>query len=1536
MNLDWRNIRSLAGDKDKGFEEFCTQLARQHGPDNSKFIRNGTPDAGVECVVTTPQGMEWGWQSKYIFTLGKSQWAQLDESVRSALGGHPNLVRYYICIPIDLPDGRSGASTSARQNWSRHTDKWKNWGEEKGMNVEFILWDSAHMLLELARPQNSGLAMFWFGSPGCFTQEWFEAQITKAINSAGPRYTPEIHVELPISKCFDAFGRTDAMVERVEETGRELREKCRWLLRWDNFDDIPKLGDVARSFQADLNELFKSLDEFQERPFGTQGLYELRRLVELVIAGRQPIASYLKEVGESALQLPDKPDSAQQDRKRRLEKIDSKKRELWEITEVLYDAKASYEKEAKFAETQRLAIIGEAGTGKTHLLCDLAKERLLAGRPTILLLGQSFTTTEDPGRQVLSLLDLPNISLGDFVGCLEASAKAANSRGLILIDALNEGLGRQFWPQHLSGFIETVTKSPWLGVVVSVRTCYLESVIPEEVRASMVCTRHTGFEEIQYEAAKSFFMYHGLEFGSTPVFSREFSNPLFLKTLCKGLKDSGCVRLPRGFHGITKVFDLYIDATNKVLSARLNYPPKLCLVRQALQACALAMAERKLSWLPLSLGREAVDALLPNREYSQSLYKALLDEGILMEGLTWTQDGISEDTVCIAYERWADHLVARQLLDKYLDQNNPAGIFKPDGILTLRGEDTLLSAGLIEALSIQLPERIGRELLSLAPYAIDQWGVGDAFLNSVLWRDPRACTHAMKALMNYYEWSENYASNGVWNTRIAAATIPGHALNMEHSDRWLKATAMPDRDADWSISIHREWDQDQSIRHLIDWAGTLERGAILEDDAIWLSSLTLSWCFTSSNRMLRDRATKAAINLLDGRLEWVTKLVHHFADIDDLYVLERILAIALGTTLRSKDVPGIKGLAIATYETVFASGSPHPHILLRDYARGVIERASYLDCELPFDLDQCKPPYRSEWPNIPTDIEIKALEESWKEIGKSKPDEEWAKHSIISSVLDGDFGRYVIGTNSWNTNWLSIRLEEPDWKSPDERIEEFVNSLSDRQKTLWDEFSSSKQSHGFTSPSILESTWGRSLNEKQKEELKNEITDRLTKEAVAKQKFLSSLRNNKKAQIENLLVEQEKFGSRNPPSFDLRWIQRYVVKRVFDLGWTVERFGRFDRNYIKGSASRSPHKAERMGKKYQWIAYHEISAFVADHFKYFEQYGSEEGLRNYLGPWQGWFRNIDPTHNFKRLPLCGTRSKPLPEWWIPSPYSNWQNERTGADWALDISDLPDLSGLICLKDNSDVSWLNAFASFSWRRKHRPSETYDSVEDRSIWLKLHAFLVRDVDVSKLVEWGATCDSEHRWFDASIPRHTNLFLGEYAWSDAARFFECPYYADDGWSRPGKCPVEALSVPSSYLEESAGFDCSLEEGFQLYLPCSEIVRDCGLEWTGIGSDFADKGGRILAKDPSAHEYGDNCLLLRRPEFAEYLKSRGLSMVWAVTGRKYRSTPTHDHRDYFESSFSGVLVLKGADVEGQINFKQSGGGKLLNSLQLEVGQKI
>ena len=110
---------------------------------------------------------------------------------------------------------------------------------------------------------------------------------------------------------------------------------------------------------------------------------------------------------------------------------------------------------------------------------------------------------------------------------------------------------------------------------------------------------------------------------------------------------------------------------------------------------------------------------------------------------------IPEVVVFIAYERLADHLAARSLLDRCLDVNDPASAFAAEGGLAFVCDDKqYFSPGLGEALCIQIPERTGQELVSIAPACAERWGFGDAFRQSLVWRTYAAFSNDTGVALN--------------------------------------------------------------------------------------------------------------------------------------------------------------------------------------------------------------------------------------------------------------------------------------------------------------------------------------------------------------------------------------------------------------------------------------------------------------------------------------------------------------------------------------------------------------------------------------------------------------------------------------------------------------------------------------------------------------------------------------------------------------------------------------------------------------------
>ena len=166
MAVDWDAIRHLDGSQSAGFEELCAQLARSESPSPDGFVRKGSPDAGVECFCTLPDGNEWGWQAKYFLELNSSRWSQIDESVKNALDKHPKMARYYICVPMNRADARLEGQTSALERWDRHVEKWQGWSHDHGMSVEFVWWGSSELVDRLSKPEHIGRMYYWFGKHG--------------------------------------------------------------------------------------------------------------------------------------------------------------------------------------------------------------------------------------------------------------------------------------------------------------------------------------------------------------------------------------------------------------------------------------------------------------------------------------------------------------------------------------------------------------------------------------------------------------------------------------------------------------------------------------------------------------------------------------------------------------------------------------------------------------------------------------------------------------------------------------------------------------------------------------------------------------------------------------------------------------------------------------------------------------------------------------------------------------------------------------------------------------------------------------------------------------------------------------------------------------------------------------------------------------------------------------------------------------------------------------------------------------------------
>ena len=1405
----------------------CNQLAQHESvPAGSQFVPKAAPDAGIESYWILSTGSEWGFQAKFFTSPPDgSQWGQIDDSVATALAKHPNLTKYTICLPIDRADPRIPKQNWFKDEWDKHVEKWNKWAAGKQRSVAFTYWGETEIAGRLSVEQHAGRYFFWF-SKDLFTDQWFEDQLNRTIADAGPRYTPEVNVCLPIDKVFDGLYRHTRFFADLAGYRREIKKYARFSpTEADAFatDEIALLNQEATKLLQVLDTGIATRADAPVEFAAITAAIEGTRAAIFSYEGR--LARYEETKREEAKK---KGTPTEEELNRQPSMYADTNYYIRRLLSALYELGDFCDgNPALAANSNAVLVTGNGGCGKTHLLCDIASRRLCVGAPSILLLGQHFYKGS-PWKQILDQLGL-DCKPDHFLSALEIAGQLRGQITMFAIDALNEGDGRTLWRNHLAGLLTDLRRFPGIRASFSVRSTYEALCIPGGIAESdLLSVFHPGFADHEYVAAKTFFAFYKIKQPSVPLLVPEFQNPLFLKTFCKALNNEGRTEIPNGLHGITAVFNFFIRSINHKLSEPeyLDYDSLQQPVSKAVNVIADIMAADKKAHVDRAKAQQAVDQLLPRDGYGKSLFFHLLGEGLLTENRMPAPDPEDEwiDVVIFAYERFTDHLIAKRLLDQHVDASDPEAAFGTGGplhhLVANEGRASF-NRGLLEALSIQVPERFSREFPDLVPHARAFQAMRSAFLDSIALRDTLAFSDATDNYIN----STVLAYAGGWDDLIevllTVSTNPAHPHNARLLHAYLLPKELAERDALWTIRISNKQGKQGAVDRLLDWASSPEDKGYIEDESLELCGIVLGWFLTSPNRTLRDRATKALVHLFAERLTVLQRVLEQFSGVNDPYVAERMWCAAYGCALRSHDDKGIAELAQLTYDHIFKGRYPFPNILLRDYARGIVELALQKNLSIRVIKKRIRPPYLSELSDHAPSMNELEAQFGWS--GEKSDDSRRAWLSIVSSVMHGgDFERYVIGTNSGTFPWSSRPIDSP---SP-----------------------------------------------------------------TAKNR-----------------VEREPFS--------LELARRWIFNRVVELGWTPERFGSFDRS--RSSHDRRPDKSERMGKKYQWIAYYEFVARVADNFQYAPSY-HDSRAKVYEGPWQvSYARNIDPSC----LLTSDVGDDDSQVWWSPLVYVP-SSDVDAQDWVKMDSDLPPAEALLQVRNPVDDStWL---VLQTHRNFEEPSELGGERYDRpfkQVWYMVQSYLVRRSDEGRLIGWLSKKSFWGRWMPESTEEY-KVFLGEFFRSPAYHAHDDAYHGHGGWTKGQDLPAKVCVTAEGYLHERV-YDCSISDSIRLLLPAKAIVEGMRLHWRGEVARFCGPEGDVVTFDPAALEPGPHALLIKQSALKRFLDEQGLSLIWTILGAKHWMTGSIQNEKWIgELQMSGLYRLANDVPSGSLRSEWVGPG--------------
>lgn len=1319
--------------------------------------------------------------------------------------------------------------------------------------------------------------------------DWLKAFHRQQAEVAGEKYRPDLHVDLPISRDLAGLGLSQATVDEFALLRKQYRKAVRHIDSRECSD--PKIEqawkDIVEAVKATTTPLradipfLQALTRFEALEASLIHLVSVLNSLEFECFRRR---DQLKEVDDVVADNKDARDYLN----RLIYDCQSIRQPASDLLEWLQASST------RAAESRLYFLTGPAGSGKTHLFLDSVYNALSEKRPALILHGAQFSG--GLWTSICDQLGLESFGKDVLLGAMNAAAEAVgldSGRFVIMVDAINETPVEGYWETNLPVLRAAIALWPNIALAVSCRDTYVGVVDPLEERDRFVMVEHPGFAGREIEATDKYFSHYKLESPRIPLLVPEFTVPLFLRMYCESLADSGGAGIAVGHEGRITIFKRYLNTkvkrvTRKVFTStgsNLELGENQRRIRSALDALLDRMAGADTEWLQLDDAVGAITAAIGgSSDRSLTIISAFVNEGVLSQEplyLRHAGDGIA---VRVLFQAFSDFLLLKRRLDQCPDPLH-------DKTLKAWLRDTA-GRGILEAATVVLPELYDIELPDL--FGFDEsdlsWRRDDSeearrrnnrarhvfqsLAEMLPYRSAEAVTERSVELLNVVLRSEaTYVR--LYDLLYTIAPQSNNRLNAVCLYHHLARQSMARRDASFGRDVYSGLiEGTPAVNRLARWAAQGPYPSY-PDDVIELSAAALMWLLASPNRFMRDWITKALVQLLHGHLPVMRSLIERFWPINDPYLVQRVIVIAFGSLMRGGAAdPGPAGeVAAWVRDNVFAR-PVRPDELMLNAARGIVEWAVAHGCLPESDLAVANRPYGLKIPgNPPSKERIKTQ----YRIEADLPDEQ-SYRTIYYSLFDmGDFSRYVIQSNLYRfsrfrTGQPLSDPREQEAKIAKRRWKRFVQSLTEAQRLTLEALT----------------TQGTHCNSSESDSLFRSL-----------------------AQKQLDLARSALFNPPPPPdiSYPADRANRWIFKRVLALGWSPQLFGARDHNIAFIDNGRSEHKAERWGKKYQWIAFHELMARVADNYQTRPLYGEERvDLDSCLR--LDSLRDLDPS---------------LP----PVDFRDFVNRNENAIiWKANGLGIPsqvslpiafdsyhgDIDRFISERRAEPLAHLAAL----WKDKHGQE-----------WVALHSYEGTKESIGDISEWGlAQTVWLHSWFVSgknadrnaahlfrqlqkdswhfNPPSHERgSYWGELSWMNRAGSCETAGWRKIG--RDGSELVEVIDTCEDYSWEGNDLDCSMENSAFAYAPSQFIFNRMPLTAVDEGPAWRAPDEReVFVNTRGSHEEypQSHPFWVRRDWLQTFLYRENLALVVATSVERLSHLLVQTPQDKREITLSAALL--------------------------------
>lgn len=1389
VEVNWENFASNNNDPDgvqHKFENLCRQLFTNDYLKENKKSRNlhsnpNNPGIEAEPILDERTNQYIGFQVKFFDT--SVDYGQILHSMEKAL-------QYYTGKLSHIVLYCNKAITSTSKSYINIVELLK----KNNITIELVT-DSA--ILDAVR-KYPYLANYYFGV-NTISFEWVVAHNEKSFCDLGERFNRDFNVETETSKRLSLFARDQSAVQYINDKKENLIRKINRIKddTEQHSDYLEKVRSIVSAFEDVESETIGSAFEWHQylQSFIVDDLAKINSEISQKKNLLEKIRPTI-EKGRSRVEHKD------------LEKYNSIRSEI----EILYELLDLPEilsltaDENRLITAKELFVTGNAGIGKSHLLAAECQSLMNNQQFAVLLLAGNCYSDLPILDQLSQDCEL-KYSFDEFISILEMIGVEHHACVLLCIDALNETANYRLWKTGLISLSQKIKKCTHVKLAVTYRMEYEKSVVQDALLSEdedVYRIVHTGFASNGLKASKQFFDYYRIPFTLYEYFESEMENPLFLTLYCKTYRNDEA--------SLPTLYDRLVESANKNIFPILEKRYKLIgfteddnIVQSLVDEISTLVFDRKeknilesdLASIPFWTAND-----LPLRPFMSLLAK---------ENLVHTNLIAGNERYFFAYDQMNDYFFARSLFSHDMSDMSIRKTLYEDilqvndnNIVNLSNSDVFVICCAIYA------QKFGKECIDLIdelPEGFEKGYIVKSYIRSFIWRDKEyISSNVFLAVAQKYKVSRE----DFWNVLVGNSIKHNHPLNSDFLHTLLMSFRLSERDYYWTKYINEIfYDESNRLMQLVKMYSSGQSIQMSKEQARQLLILC-GWLLSSSNRMLRDYTSEAMIEILRNEFDLCIVILKAFEKVNDPYIIERLYGVVFGACCKRRRKGNTVYIALAeyVYSTIFDQEFIYPDILLRDYARLIIERflwenPDYNGCIVH---EKIIPPYKS--------FPIEQIDEDY--INKKYDGGLWQIKSSMSFEghgMYGDFGRYVFQS--------ALKYFDVD-------------------------------------------------------------EDEMYKQAMS-----------------------------------------FIIN---DLGYTNE----LDKGNNHWGYDRSEtKKVERIGKKYQWIAMHNILARVSDQCDIDTDYSETP---KFEGPWEPFVRDFDPTLNFKL-----TKSDEIP---IFDEISELKKATRDEHLKVDVSNIDSVSewldsdGIffaempkaLILSDSNGTQWIRLSNYICSGREQLKAERLLT------WSWLYAYFVTEEQFEQF----QVAATDRVDFSSSKgigldPQSYSVFNREYPWSPSCDLLNKSSSVESGvvLNMPEEKEVEQEVLNVEFLEQylksldadsnqvfsdqelnqhlfkkeivrkpvlkqigeiihasmnlvwESEYDASKDNTLSMNVPCPMLIEQLHLHQADIDGLYYDSNEKIAAFDLNISQK-ESGVVLRKDLLDAFLKKNNLNLIWFVRASK------------------------------------------------------